>query len=207
MRTNAGEDFQAKLMGGDIAANDGTTGTSTSTTATTLVHTGAGWTTDQWRGHIVTTANRYGVILSNTTDTLTIDRWYDPTNPSGASGSTPAAGVYVVDYSGFPAVWYAVTESATTPVDTMIDLTTELGPGSGWDRRLATYAHTNGVNTYTLTTTFTSADGTTRTLARSGIFNSQRNATGQYLMFTTLISPTAVLISGDAVTLTTTVTY
>lgn len=206
MRTDAGEDFQAKLMGGDIAANDGDTGTSTAVAATTLTDSGKAWTTDQWRGHIVTSANRYGVILANTGTVLTIDKWYDPTTPATAAGSNPATGTYVIDYSGFPGAWVAVSENATAPALGDVSLTAELA-GSGWDRRLAVFAHTNGVNTYTLTTTFTSADGTTRIIAKAAYFNSVRNATGQFMLFETLVSPTATLISGDAVTLTDTTTY
>lgn len=49
-------------------------GTATGGSATTLVETGAGWTTDQWVGYVVrnTTKGSQGLVTSNTSDTLTI---------------------------------------------------------------------------------------------------------------------------------------
>jgi hypothetical protein len=206
MKTDIGDDYQAHVMGGDLAANDGFAGTATSTTATTLVQTGAGWTVNQWAGHLVHTASRYGVIASNTSDTLTIDKWYDPSDPGGAAGSTPSGtSPYHIGYGGFPGAWCGVTENATAPAAGDVSLAGELA-GSGWDRRLCAWAHTAGANTYVLTTTFTSADGTTRTPAKAGFFNGSRILTGLRMLFETLIVPTATLVAADQVTLTETVT-
>lgn len=203
-RVNSGIDLQAKALGGDVSANSGDTGTSTAVAATTLTDTGKAWTTDQWKGHIVNTGAVYGIVVSNTATILTIDKWYTPGSPGGAAATTPAVGVYVIGFAMYPSAWVGVTTDATAiaPGDTA--LTAEL-TGSGWDRRLCTWAHTAGVASYTLTTTFTSADGTTRTIAKAGFFSSARVVTGSILMFETLVSPTATLISGDQLTLTETV--
>jgi hypothetical protein len=205
MKTDIGDDHQAHVMGGDLAANSGDTGTSTAATATSLIDATKSWTTNQWTGHIVYSANRYGIVASNTGTTLTIDKWYDPTNPGGAAGSTPAAGVYVVGYGGFPGAWAGVTENATAPALGDTALAGELA-GSGWDRRLCAWSHTAGANTYVLTTTFTSSDATTRVIAKAGFFNCSRIVAGNRMLFETLVSPTATLVSSDQLTLSDTVT-
>lgn len=202
-RMDAGDDFQSEAMGGELAANHGFTGTSTGTTATTLTQTGATWTTDQWAGHIVTTGATYGVVLSNTATVLTIDKWYAPADPGGAAAATPATGVHVINgQANFPGRWMAVTENSTAPVVTDTTLAGEL-TGSGFARAFATWAHTAASNTYTLTNTYTSSDGTTRTIAKMGLFAAQN---GGRMVFQTLVSPTATLVSGDQLTITDTVT-
>jgi hypothetical protein len=192
-------------LGGDVAANDGESGTATATAATTLTDGAKAWTTDQWAGHIVHVGAAYGVIASNVATVLTIDKWYNPADPGAAAASTPSGtSPYHISYGMFPAAWVGVSESVSAIGGTETTLTGELA-GSGWDRRLCTWAHSAGVATYTLTTTFTSADGSTRTIGKAGFFNSSRVVTGAILMFLTLVSPTATLISGDQLTLTETV--
>lgn len=95
----------------------------------------------------------------------------------------------------------AVTENATAPADADTALTGEL-TGSGFIRATAAYAHTPGATTYTLTITMTSADATTRTLQKVGIFNASTTGT---LVFETVIPSPPTLVSGDAVTFTSTV--
>lgn len=69
-----------------------TTGTSTSSTNTTLVKTGAGWTTNQFAGYYVRIVSGLGdgelrKIASNTSDTLTIE---------GTWGTNPGAADFVI---------------------------------------------------------------------------------------------------------------
>ena len=94
----------------------------------------------------------------------------------------------------------ALTENATAPADADTALLGELTAG-GFARAQAVYAHTNGTSTYTLTKTFTSADATTRTLQKIGIFNA---GTAGTLMFETAIPSPPALVSGDQVALTST---
>lgn len=63
-------------------------GTATGGSTSTLVETGAGWTTDEWVGYVVrnTTDGSQGLITANTTDTLTIaDLMYGGTNNTNAN--------------------------------------------------------------------------------------------------------------------------
>lgn len=205
MKVNSGQDLQAGALGGDIA---GDTGTSTGVTATTLTDTGKAWTTNAWAGHMVWSGSVYGVVLSNTATVLTVDRWYVPATPGGTAGSTPATGVYVIAPGQAPAWYMALTANATAPSATDTTLTAEITTaGGGLIRKLATYAHTAGANTYTLTATFTAngSDSLPVTVAKMGLFNSLTVA-GR-MAFETLLSATATLTaSGDPVTVTDSVT-
>lgn len=203
MKTSSGNSVQARQMGGDVA---GTTGTASGVTATSLTHSGAAWTTDVYVGHLVVMGGVYGVVLSNTSTVLTIDRWYTPGTPGGAAASTPSTGVYVLLPGNAPAWYMAITANSTAPNSADTSLTAEITTsGGGLVRKLATYAHTTGAASYTLTGVFT-ANGTDSlpvTVAKMATFNSI--VSGQ-LLFTTLVSPTATLsASGDALTLTQTI--
>jgi hypothetical protein len=99
-----------------------------------------------------------------------------------------------------PACWIGLTANATAPAATDTVLTGEIASGTLL-RAQATYAHTNGTASYTLTKTFTSDQ--TVTLAKIGIFN---GATANTLVFATLLSATAGLVSGDQIQVTDTVT-
>ncbi|WP_433329977.1 phage tail fiber protein [Spirillospora sp. CA-294931] len=78
--------------------------------------------------------------------------------------------------------------------------------GGGLVRAQATYAHTNGQATATLTKTFTAngSDALPVTIAKIGIFNAPSSGT---LTNETLLSATATLsAAGDALTITDTIT-
>lgn len=199
MRVNSGNDLSGAALSGHVATD---TGTSTGATATTLTDAGKAWATNAWIGRMVSTGGVYGIVLSNTATVLTIDRWYTPSTPGGSAGSTPSTGAYVILPGNAPAAWFAVTTDSTAPAATDTTLASELS-GSGWSRRLGVFAQTAGVNSYTLTTTFTSADGTTRTIAKGAVFAGQN---GGRMLFETAISPTATMASGDTLALTETVT-
>lgn len=105
------------------------------------------------------------------------------------------------------AKFVAITANATAPAagDTTLagEITTA---GGGLVRQAGIQAHTTGAASYTITTTFT-ANGTDAlpvTIAKRGHFD---QISGGLLVFETLVSPTATLsASGDALTLTDTVT-
>lgn len=204
MIVNSGLDLASAALGGDIA---GYTGTSTGTAATTLTDTGAAWTTNAYAGHVVATGSVYGVIASNTATALTVDKWYTPGSPGGAAAATPATGAYVVLPGGQPAFWMALTANATAPASTDTTLAGEIATtGGGLVRGVATYAHTSGASTYTLTKTFTAngSDVLPVTLAKVGTFNS---SAGGRMAQETLLSATATLsASGDQTTITDTMT-
>lgn len=103
--------------------------------------------------------------------------------------------------------WVAVTASVTAPAATDTTLTGEVvTAGGGLVRKQATYAHTTGTNTYTLTVTLTAngSDALPFTPGKRGVFTASSGGT---MMFTTLVpTPPTLAASGDAVTLTDTVT-
>ena len=201
---NSGLDLVSAVLGGDTT---GYSGTSTGTTATTLTDTGAAWTTNAYAGHVVVTGSVYGVVASNTATALTIDKWYTPASPGGAAAATPATGAYVVLPGGQPAFWMALTANSTAPASTDTTLAGEITTaGGGLVRAVATYAHTSGASTFTLTKTYTAngSDALPVTIAKVGTFNS---STGGRMVQETLLSSTAPLsASGDALTITDTLT-
>lgn len=105
------------------------------------------------------------------------------------------------------AKWMALTANAGAPAAGDTTLTAEIATGGGGLVRAAgTYAHTGGTNTYTITNTFTAngSDALPVTIAKMGIFNAASVGT---LVFETLLNATATLTtSGDALTVTQTVT-
>lgn len=208
MRVNSGTDYQSRVMNGGTLV--GAIGTSTGTAAGTMTDTGATWGTTAFVGGWVQCANRYAMIISHTGTVLTIDRWYDPTNPGAvAAASTPAAtSAYIILPGSTPAAFMALTANTTAVAATDTVLTGEITTvGGGLIRKMCTLAHTAGVASYTLTAVFT-ANGTDAlpvTIGKMGIFNSMQASVGT-MLFATLVSPTATLsASGDQLTVTDTV--
>ncbi len=105
-----------------------------------------------------------------------------------------------------PANYMALTANATAPAAGDTALAGEIATtGGGLIRKQATYAHTVGTNTYTLTAAFTAntSDVLPVTVAKIGTFNA---GSGGTMNFTTLLNATATLsASGDQLTVTQTV--
>lgn len=101
----------------------------------------------------------------------------------------------------------ALTANSTSPVAGDTTLTGEITTvGGGLLRAQATFAHTAGTNTSTLTKTFTAngSDSLPVTLAKIGVFNASSSGTMGY---EDLLNATATLnVSGDNVTVTYTLT-
>ena len=83
------------LQNGAIPTDDwwnlgGHHGTATGGSTSTLVQTGAGWTTDEWVGYVVrnTTKGSQGLVTSNTADTLTITDLMYGSATSNANANT-----------------------------------------------------------------------------------------------------------------------
>jgi hypothetical protein len=208
MRVNKGADMQSAEIGGGVY---GIGGTATATSATSLTATGTPFVASALIGQIVAAGSVYGVILSTTTSVLTIDQWYNPASPNSTPGSTPSSTVvYSVLPGAAPAMFMAITTDAAAASATDTVLASEGSTaGSGMLRKPGTYAHTTSATSYTMavTYTYTSTDnGTTRVFAKIGMFNSVVPVTG-IMQFETLMNFTASLsITGDAVTVTQTVT-
>jgi hypothetical protein len=103
--------------------------------------------------------------------------------------------------------YIALTASVITPAAGDTTLTGEITTaGGGLVRAQATYAHTGGTNSSTLTKTFTAngSDSLPVTIAQIGVFNAASAGT---LGYHTALSSTATLsVAGDNVTVTETVT-
>lgn len=102
--------------------------------------------------------------------------------------------------------YIALTANATGPAAGDTTLTAEIvTSGGGLIRKQAAYAHTAGTTSYTLTATFigNGSDAYPVTPAKIGVFNL---AAAGSLVFETLIpSPPTLAASGDAITITETV--
>ena len=102
-----------------------------------------------------------------------------------------------------PANYMALTtDTGQTLNAAQTSLTGELTTG-GLGRQLATYAHTPGASTYTLTKVFTSSDGTARTISRIAIFNASSGGT---MVFFSAVPNPPVVQNTDQLTVTETVT-
>ena len=99
--------------------------------------------------------------------------------------------------------YIALTENSTAPAVADTALTGEL-TASGLQRQQATYGHTIGTNTTTLTKTFTSSDATSRVISKAGLLNASSTGT---LSFSTAVPSPPTLVSGDSIAITWTFTF
>lgn len=210
-KVNSGQDLQAlALAGGTQAGYVNTSGAIAYTATSVTPTTSPAWTVDQWKGKFCVVGTVYGVISTNSATALTIDQWLNPATPTGAAGTTPAVNTSFIILGGAAPVNYmavSANTAATGATDTTLpgEITTAAGT---LKRAVATYAHTAGANTYTLTNTFTAnaSDTLPVTLAKIGTFDTLTPATG-IMLHETLLSATATLTAaGDSVAVTQTVT-
>lgn len=99
-----------------------------------------------------------------------------------------------------PASYIALTADATAPAAGDTSLPGEIVSGT-LIRALGTFAHTTGASSYTVSNLFTSDQGVT--INKIGLFNA---STGGAPFIETLLSPAAVLNSGDQLQIVSTVT-
>lgn len=190
-------------MGGDFI---GDSGTLTAITATTATDGAKSWTTNALKGHLFGILGTvYGVVLSNTGQVVTVDKWYTPATPGGAAAATPANGsAYTIFPGSAPASWLAFSQDAVTPGATDATLPSEINvAGGGLNRVQGLYAHTVSTNIYTLskTVTATANDAQPTNLNKVGVFYSAVAATGP-LLFEDLIGNPPPLLTGDSTALT-----
>lgn len=216
--TQNGRDIWARALGGGQVGDTGQATASGATSLTDSTKSGT-WTSNQWAGcrvfaSVSATQMVFGIIVSNTTTVLTVDRWYTVGTPGGAAGSTPSAtGTYVITDGNAPAWFMGLTANNGAPASpsTATSLTGEITTvGGGLIRKICPYAHTASQNTYTLTPVFTAngSDSLSVVIAKIGVFDSMvPGDTTSTMLFESLLSATATLsASGDQLTVTETVT-
>lgn len=198
---NGGRDMIAGGWGG--ALGFGVSGTiATATSSTSLTATSTPFVASAYIGQIVvaeesTNAPVWGVIVSNTTSVLTIDGWK---NGDGTAGTTPGSTCnYQILPGTAPFRYIALTENSSAASASSTALTGEITTG-GCGRALATYAHTLGASTFTLSKTF-SVTGTFPAIHRVGLFQLS-TASSSVLGFEVVMNADANVVSGDSLALT-----
>lgn len=202
---NGGRDQAAAMLGGQLGF--GVSGTiATGSSSTTLTATGTPFVASAYIGAIVvaeesTNAPVHATIISNTTSVLTVDAWR---NGDDSAGTTPGSTAnYHIIAGSAPIRYMALTENASGASASNTSLTGEITTG-GCGRALATYAHTLGAATYTLSKTF-SVSGTFPAIHRAGLFPVS-TASSALLAFETVLNADASVVSGDSLAVTWTVT-
>jgi hypothetical protein len=210
---NTGRDIWAKMQG--MFANVLAQQTATASGTTSITTTGTPFVSSAYIGMVVVdnTTGVWGLIQSNTTSVLTVDRWYNPATPAGTAGSTPGAtDKFTIIQGAPPAQFIAVSTTNSAPVSTDTTMGGEITTaGGGFLRTQATYTHSAGTNTYTMANTFTANGSDTGSLPyviyRMGLFNGMVVASTITMMFETSLNASATItVSGDALTVTDTIT-
>jgi len=213
--TNIGRDWLSGQLGGFIPAG-GQGSPNTAVSATSVTGTGSVWTASNlatpqlglagMRVYStltnITTPPVYGNIVSNTTNVITIDQWWDGAD---AVGTTPASGnAFIISPGGYASARFmALTTDSAAAAAADTALTSEIN-ASGATRALATYAHTFGAATLTLQKAF-SISGTLTAIHKMGLFASKTTGTGP-LLFETVLNQDATVGNGDTLTVTETMT-
>lgn len=204
-------DWQAKAMGGGPTAVATMTGNATATTATSLTNSGASFPTagQGLAGMIVaagpnssgTGSTVFGVIVSNTGTALTVDMWYSA--GTIALGTTPNATCsYQILPGQMPAMFQALSSNAGAPSSADTTLASEFST-NGYQRKVATFAHTAAATTYSLQSIFNVTG--TATVNEEALFSSLVINLGA-MPFESAEPNPPTLVSGDQLTQTVTVT-
>ena len=205
LKTTVGMDWLHNMMGG--VAVPTLNSPATAITANSVTGTGSGLTSNALTGYRIwmpltnlTTQPVYGNILSNTTSVVNVDQWW---TSSDGTGTTPAStSAYVVAPGGLgSARFIGLTTDTGAPATGDTSLASEITT-NGLQRALATFAHTGGTTTFTLSKTFT-ASGTFTAVHKAGLFTGGYGASGGgILVADTVLNADATLASGDSIAVT-----
>jgi hypothetical protein len=202
---NGGRDQVAGMLGGALGFGVSAT-IATGSGATSLTATATPFVASAYIGQIVvaeesTNAPVHATIISNTTSVLTVDAWR---NGDDSAGNTPGSTAnYHIVAGNASARYIALTENAGAASASDTALTGELTTG-GCGRALATYAHTLGAATFTLSKTF-SVSATFPAIHKAGLFQVS-TASSSLLSFETVLNADASVVSGDSLAVTWTIT-
>jgi hypothetical protein len=210
LRTNAGADWQARVMEGDSAAMQ--TGTASATTATTLTTTSL--INHALKDHLIavgpnasgTGAVLYGVCSDNSTTVITVDKWYVPATPAGAAGGPPNATCTWMALPGSaPLVYLAVTSDSGSPNATDTTLASELAVNGFTRAYYTTLAHTTSAGSFSIAVTFTASG--TETINKEAVFTAATIAAGGSMAFESAEPSPPTLISGDTLAQTVSISF
>lgn len=209
--TNIGRDWWADALGGVVSAG-GQGSPATATGATSLTATATPWTASNLAtpqlglaGKMVvanltgiTTPPVMGLIVSNTSSVLTIDKWW--TADFAGTGTTPAStnAFVILPGRGPGCLFMALTTDAGAASAADTSLASEIN-ASGAARAKATYAHTYGAATLTLSNAF-SISGTLTAVHKMGLFPTSKPAGADPMIFETVLSLDATVGNGDTLT-------
>lgn len=200
LKTTVGMDWLHNTMGGLLGIGDNT---ATASSATSITKTGAGWTSDAFKGMRVvadngTNAPVYGNIGTNSSTVITVDQWW---NGDDTTGTTPSSTAHfcILPAMG-PARFIGLTTDTGNPATSDTTLASEITT-NGLARALATFAHTGGATTFTQSKTFT-ATGTFTNVHKAGLFTAGTSAAGGILVADTVLNADATLASGDSIAVT-----
>lgn len=212
--TNIGRDWWSGQWGFPAAAQNGP---ATAISATSVTGTGSTWTASNlgtpqlglagFRVYMpltgLTTAPVYGNIVSNTSSVATVDKWW---TGADATATTPAStSGLLISPGGLSAIRFiGLTTNASAASASNTTLTGEI-TSNGADRALATYAHTFGNSTLTLTKAF-SITGTHTAIHRAGAFTALTAAGADPMIYETVLNADATVVNGDTLTVTWTFT-
>ncbi len=216
--TNIGRDWLCGTIGGFPAAgNSVASNISTAVGSTSISGTGSVWTASNLAtpqlglaGMRVYAAPNtstnpvvYGNIISNTTNVITIDKWW---KADDTTGTTPTNGdAFIVAPGGFAAARFmALTTNASAASASNTVLASEI-TSNGGSRALATYAHTFGAATFTLQKAF-AITGALTAIHRMGLFTALSAAGADPMIFETVLDQDATVGNGDTLTVTDTLT-
>lgn len=216
--TNIGRDWWSDSFGASPSVG-GQGSPATASSATSLTGTGSVWTASNLAtpqlgqaGKVVivpitnlTTTPVMGLIVSNTTNVLTVDKWWTP--DLAGTGTTPAStsAFQILPGRGPGAIFMALTTNASAASAASTALTGEI-TNNGGARTKATYAHTYGAATATHVVVF-SITGTLTAVHRMGLFPTSGAADASPLIFEAVLNQDATLGNGDTLTVTDTITY
>lgn len=142
----------------------------------------------------ITTPPVYGNIVSNTTSVITIDKWWAVDD---STGTTPAnTNAFQIPPGGAAAARFvALTTNASAPSASDTVLASEITT-AGCGRALATYAHTYGAATVTLTKSF-SVTGTLTAIHKAGLFACLTSAGADPMIYESALNADATVVNGD----------
>lgn len=218
--TNIGRDIVSSWMGAFIPTAQNAPATVVSTTAVT--GTGTTWTASNLATpqlgcasfRVVapvtglTTAPVYANIISNTTSVLTIDQWW---KADDTTGTTPAStNSFIIMPGGQGSVRFMALTSDSGAANAANTVLASEITSNGGSRALATYGHTQGAATFTLSKAY-SITGVLTAIHRMGLFCSLTQggttaALGGPMVLETVLNQDATVGNGDTLTVTDTVT-